>query len=266
MTISLPRSVRLAIWWSARPTEPGDDAVGAWARRTVRIVATDDEPHTVRTVGGDVTPLLTYLTDLAGASGGAAAVLPTPGHPGPVPADVAGAAITAGECVLLDLSVGARALVPHVTRFGSHLETGHLVAWQEYAVPGWRSAFAAQVGTVAEAERVLRGTLAAAATTLEELDLARDRPDLGDVLAQIREPALLDRTLPPTADARRAALLALGMRLRAVADLATRDDGAAVTAVQGNRRRAVLLELDEAARRAISAATAVPVHREAGLV
>lgn len=266
MTIFLPRSVRLAFWWSVRPAEPGGDAVEAWARRVVRVVAADDEPHTVRTAGGEEIPLLSYLSQLAGASGGAAAVLPTPGHPGPVPAEVAGAAITAGECVLLDLSVGARALVPHVTRFGSPFEVGHLVVWHEHAVPGWRSAFAAQVGTVAEAERVLRGTLTAAAATLEELDLARARPDLGDALARIREPALLDRTLPPTADARRAALLALGMRLRAVSRLATQDDGAAVTAGQGDRRRAVLLELDEAARRAIAAATAVPGSRDAGLV
>lgn len=265
MTIFLPRSVRLALWWAARPAEPGEDAVGAWARRAVRAVEGDDEPHTVRTADGEETSLRDHLTALAGATGGAAAVLPTPGHPGPVPAAVSGPAITAGECVLLDLSVGPRALVPEVTRFGSEQEVGHQVRWTEHRVPGWRAAFAAEVGTVADAERALRSTLAAAASTLEELDLARARPDLGEALARIREPALLERTLPPTADARRAALLALGSRLRAIAELAARDDGAAVSAGQADRRRAVLLELDAAARRAVAAATAVPGPRDAGL-
>ena len=266
VTLHLPRSVRLAIWWSARPPAPGTDAVDAWVRRTVRAVEADDEPHTVRAVTGEVRALRGHLTELAAASGGAVALLPVAGAPGPIPAAAAGAAISAGECVLFDLSLGASALVPHLTRFGSDLDSGHRVEWEEIAVPPWRSGFAAHVGTVADAERSLRGTLAAAATTLEALDLARSRPELGEALARIREPALLDRALPPTADSRRAALLALGVRVRTVVELAGRDDGAAVTAGQADRRRAALLALDEAARRAIAAATAVPGPRESAWV
>lgn len=255
--MELPRSVLLAAWWSARPVAPhaAPDTVDAWARRARNAVESDDEPHLVRALTGEERTLHEHLTALAAGPGGAAAVLPRPGHPGPVPAPAAGPAVAAGECVLLDLPDAARALVPQVTRFGSDLEPGHLVGWQEIAVPRWRTAFAAEIGSLADAERAVRTTLATVATALEALDVGRAGPDLAEALERLREPAT-SRGLPRTLDGRRVALLALGTRLLAIVDLAGRDDGAAVTTGRADRRRAALGELDLAARRAVAAACA----------
>ena len=100
-----------------------------------------------------------------------------------------------------------------------------------------------------------------------KLDLLRGM-GFTDVLGVERNPAVAGAArarghqvvspedLPRTLDGRRAALLALGTRLLAIVDLAGRDDGAAVTGGQADRRRAALGVVDLAARRAVAAACA----------
>lgn len=246
--LDLPRSIHLALWLPhVRSTTT--------VERAAAVVQHDDEPHTV--VGDDGAPG-PDLTDLLEQWGGGArqvtAALPVPGDVVGVPARVSGAAVDAGECVLVTTEAGSFAAVPVVEEFGSAAEPGHLVRWQVSAVPPWSLAVVGAVGTLAEAERELRGALLTATDALDALGTAQWRPEASEALDALRATPW---HLPPDLDQRRARVLALAARLRLVVGLATADEGGAVNLWQSDQRSAALRHVDHAARRALCAATLV---------
>ena len=253
--LALPRSVLLALWLQGVGTGSGP------LQRALAAVQGDDEPHEV-SAGDDAGLAGDALADLftAWASGArdVAAVLPAPGDLAGVPAAVSRAAVDAGECVLVRTAAGSFAAVPTVEEFGSALEPGHLVRWEVTTVPDWRTALLASLGSLADAERELRLALISATEALASLDVARWRPDAADAIAALRSDTGLRWPVPPELDGRRVRVLASAARLRAIVSLATADDGGAVNLWQADQRSTALREVDRAARRAMSAATATP--------
>lgn len=258
---ALPRSVLLALWLA----EPGPGS--GPVQRTLDAVQGEDEPHRV-VVGDAAVPGLAdaatgpggaTLADLVAAWGSGprvvAAVLPAPGDPAGAPAAVAGPAQASGEAVLVSTPGGDFAAVPEVERFGSVYEAGHLVTWRVHAVPAWRTALVGHVGTLADAERELATALTRATEALVALDVARWRDDAAERIAALRTAPDLRPLLPPGLDPRRVRVLGTALRLRAIIDLATADDGAAVNLWQADQRSTALRDVDRAARRALAAAT-----------
>lgn len=248
---ALPRSALLALWLrSGRSGRADDEGLD----RAVRAVERDDEPHVVTGALGDV-----RLTDLVGAWwGGAravAALAPVPGDVGGVPPEAAAAATDVGECVLVTTPAGSWALVPEVGEFGSELEPGHLVTWHVTAVPPWTTRVLGAAGTLAEAERELRTALVVATQALDTLDVARWREDAAEAIAGLRSGGAPEWQLPHDLDPRAVRVLEQAVRLRAIVDLASVDDGGAVNLWQADQRSTALREVDRASRRAISAAT-----------
>jgi hypothetical protein len=248
--------VLLALWLA----EPG--AGSGPVQRTLDAVQGEDEPHRVVVPASRLAGLAdgtATLADLvaAWASGPrtVAAVLPAPGDPAGAPAVVAGPAQEAGEAVLVTTADGDFAAVPVVTRFGSVYEPGHQVTWHVHAVPDWRTPLVGQVGTLAEAERELTVALTRATEALTTLDVARWRPDAAERIAALRSTPDARGVLPPGLDPRRVRVIGSALRLRAIVDLATADDGAAVNLWQADQRTTALRDVDRAARRALAAAT-----------
>jgi hypothetical protein len=67
--------------------------------------------------------------------------------------------------------------------------------------------------------------------------------------------------VPDGMDPRAQRMVALATRCRTIVDLALADEGGSVTAAEADRRRAALLPLDRAARRALVAACSHPFGR-----
>lgn len=241
-TFALPRSVLLALWL----TGSGDPD------RAVAAVQDDDEPHAVDADGERCT-LPEWWTWL-GTVEEAAVVLPVPGEPVAAPPAVSQDAVLAGECVLLRAGTRTVAAVPHVEQFGSAYEPGHLVTWRAVAVPDWRTAVWAQVGTLEDAERDLRQGLLTATEALTSLGVERWRPDAADAIAGVRDGALPEHRLPRGVAPQRLRVLSSAARLRGIVELATQDDGGAVNTWQADQRATALREVDRVARRAMAAA------------
>lgn len=244
-SLTLPRSVLLALWVQLVAHGSGP------LERAVHAVQGDDEPHTVTgEVSGNLADLVAAW---AGGAREAAALLPVPGDVAGVPTEVSHAAGAAGECVLVHTSTGSFAAVPQITTFGSVYEPGHLVTWAVRRVPDWRTALLG-TGSLAQAERDLRGALVAATEALAALDVARWRPDAAEAIAALRSDVAWP--VPTRLDARRLRVLIAAARLRAIVELATADDGGAVNLWQSDQRSTALREVDRAARRAMCTATA----------
>ncbi len=236
----LPDSARLALWFTAwvRGAASLDDARDA--------VVAGDAAHDVVGLDDESVPLIVALGRLrAERATGAGVALPEPGDPlglaGP-PAFNA-EALEAGEAVVLrgtDLG-----LVP--------VRAGAGVVWRCLPASSRR-----QVPDLPEADTGLRAALPAAADALADLDVARWRPEVADELLALRRTG--DLPVPPGTDARAQRVLSLAARCRRIVALALRDDGGAVTATEADRRRAALLPLDRAARRAAVAACEPPVE------
>jgi len=278
----VPRSIRLAAWGTAVLT--GDAPIGA----AVAAVTRDDEPHQVeahlagpanprpqREPAGqawtaaagmaamaevaDLADLLAHFRD-AGVPG-LRAVLPAPGDvlglPGPP--EFNRLALAAGECVLTDPGAvgrpvrpaGQSGVVPEVTVFGSAWEPGAMVTWALRPVNVSRIT---AVGSLAEAERELREALATGTQTLARLDVARWREDAADRVAAVRDGGLPRDTLPPSAPARAAQMLATAARVRAIVEIAREDDGAALSGHEAEQRAGTLRALEAVTRRAMAAA------------
>lgn len=251
--LDLPRSALLALWLHG---------VDATPRRTVVAVRGDDEPHDVT---GPSVPLGTSLDELvagwlAGAAQ-AAAVLPVPGDVAGLPAEVAEAAVEAGECLLVHANGRSWAAVPEVEQFGSDLEPGHLVTWQVEEVGDWQLRLPGAVGTLTEAETALRGAMREATDALASLDVARWRPDAAEAVASLRADVDPQWPLPSGLAPRALRVLVTAVRLRAIVSLATADDGGAVNLWQADQRSAALRHVDHAARHAVAAATAAAGRR-----
>jgi hypothetical protein len=259
-TLPLPRAIVLALWLQALAPRP-DSPVSpeeALLRRAAAAVRQDDEPHTVEGMDGTTT-VLDLLARWTRTPVEVCAVLPAPGDVLGVPAPASPDATDAAECLLVQSTSEAWALVPEVTEFGSVYERGHLVTWRVTPVPAWRTQVLAAVGSLADAERDLRRALLTATEALASLDVARWREDAAEAIASLRSTTPPDWPLPAVRgenEARRVRVLAQGARLRAIVDLATADDGGAVNLWQADQRSTALREVDRAARRAMSAASA----------
>ncbi|WP_456817286.1 hypothetical protein [Cellulomonas sp. URHB0016] len=245
-TLELPRSVLLALWLS----EPDADRPAL-----LRAVQADDEPHTVRGDDDETPGPLARLLDRCGdRPRDVAAAVPAAGDPASVPASVSGAALEAGECVLVRTPGACLAAVPTVERFGSAIEPGHLVSWRLHEVADWRTGVLGTTGSLADAERELRQGLIDATEALVRLDVARWRPEAAEQIAGVRDAQLSTRRLPDGLDGRRVRVLASAARLRDIVALAARDDGGAVNLWQADQRSTALREVDRVARRAMAAA------------
>ena len=106
---------------------------------------------------------------------------------------------------------------------------------------------------VADADRELRTTMAAAADQLARLDVAVWRPEVADALMDIRRSAQVD--LAPFASPQSARLAEDALRAGTIVALAGADDGGAVSAREASERSAALRPLDRAVRAAVVAST-----------
>ena len=242
--LDLPVSVLLALW-APLPSSFG------W-----RVVEGPDGAHDV-VDGGDgragspshesapagAVPLSRWL-EAARPLYRCAAVLPCPADPLPGLA----LALEVGEAVLLEGGPGSAIegrsvlLVPYTS--------GTSVTW-------WAHAFAASPPPfdASQARRQVHAATEEAIGTLTELDLARERPELAELLTDLVTAVLDPRLVPPSLDGRRRDLLERSLRLAAVCELALDDDGAAASAREAGRRHEVLRRLLVTARRGASAAT-----------
>lgn len=249
----LPRSVLLALWLDARPSD------GRALDRALRAVQRDDEPHTVSGWADTEVSLRDAMSAWSRHPIVSAALLPAPGDVAGVPAAVSAAAIDAGECVLVEAEGRSFAVVPVVEQFGSDLEPGYLVSWHVRDVPSWRTAVLGQIGSLADAERRLRTGLAQATEALAALDVARWRPDAAEAIVGLRSTAPADWGPPSSLDPRRANVITTAMRLLTIVRLATEDDGGAVNLWQADQRSTALREIDRVARHALAAAATSPL-------
>ena len=235
MTTLLPPAARLA-WW-------GTAWLGGHAVTDLVLDAVigGDATHVVAGLPGvDGTATLVEglaeLRRLGATSFGAA--FPAEGDPlglgGPAPFNRE--ALDAGEAVVVD---GAGlGLVPR--------RTGAAVVWTAH--PAARR----QLPDVGEADRELRRGLLATAEALAGLDVARWRPEVADRLMDLRHRAPL--TAPDGVPARCVDLAARGLQATGIVELALEDDGGSITAYEVEQRRAALVPLDRAGRRALTAA------------
>ncbi len=229
----LPPSARLAWWGTAwlRGHVGPDDLLDAVLGTDVahRVLAVDGVP------GGLVATLAALRREGATQVG---AAFPVAGDPCGLggPRELTDAALDAGEAVVVT-EAGA-ALVPR--RVGPTVEWTLLPAARRPLVD------------VGEADRDLRAALLTAANRLAELDVARWRPEVADLLLDLRERDPL--TAPPGVPARCVGLAARALRAREVVDLALADDGAALSASEARARRDALDPLARAARHALVAA------------
>lgn len=237
---ALPDSAAFALWFTA------------WCRGLVSLdaardaVVGDDAAHDVLGLPGteDSVPLILALGALRAERATAAGLaLPDPGDPlalGGPPAFNA-EALEVGEAVVLSgVDLG---LVP--ARAGRGVVWRCLPAHERRPVPD-----------LAEADTELRATLPRVADALAVLDVARWRPEVADELMNLRRGA--DLELPTGTSARVRRMVALALRCRGIVALALADDGGAITAAEAEQRRATLLPLDRAARRALVAACSRP--------
>jgi hypothetical protein len=158
----------------------------------------------------------------------------------PAPGDLVGlggptsfnhAALDAGEAVL----VGHVGLVPH--------EDARTVVWQAHPVD--EAPWVDERETASE----LRVALIDVTKRLVDLDVAAWQPEIPDLLLNLRKRAPLP--LPPGYDARRTDTIERAVLCLDIVQLATTDDGGAVSAYEIDLRRAALNNLDRASRRAL---------------
>lgn len=236
----LPASARLA-WWGT-----------SWLRGHVvtdlllDAVIGADATHTVAGLGalglseGDAAE--TLVTGLARLRAEGATSL---GAAFPVEGDLLGlggpralnaAALEAGEAVLA--GGAGLGLVP--------VRVGAAVTWMAY--PADRR----QLPDVGEADRGLRAALLETAAELARLEVARWRPEVADLLMNLRHRHPV--TAPPGVPARCVELAARGLQAVEIVEFALEDDGGAVSIAEARGRRDALVPLERAGRRALVAA------------
>ncbi len=236
MTLLLPASARLAWWGTAwlRGREVTDLVVDA--------VLGEDATHAVAGLpGADGTETLVGALGRLRALGatGFGATFPAEGDPVGLggPPVFNGDALEAGEAVVV-LGAGL-GLVPH--------RTGAAIGWTVHAAAERR-----QLPDVGEADRDLRAALLASAEALARLDVARWRPEVADRLMDLRHrPALV---APGGVPPRCTDLAGRALQASEIVELALEDVGGALTAHEIEGRRAALVPLGRAGRRALVAA------------
>jgi hypothetical protein len=244
---ALPAAVRLA-WWGT-----------AWLRghvvadHLIDAVVDQDATHLVAFADSGAEPLVTGLGRLRSAGADAlGAAFPAEGDPvglgGPVAFNAA--ALEAGEAVV---AVDAAAfvvlgLVP--------ARVGAAVTWSVM------DAERRQLPDVGEADRALRSALPEAADALAGLEVAQWRPEVADRLMAELDKRVRHRprlVAPPGVPPRCVELAARGLQALEIVELALEDDGGALTALEAEARRAALLPLGRAGRRALVAAASPEV-------
>jgi hypothetical protein len=237
-------SVRFTVWTNAMLTGACDPDTAA------QKILGDDVGHHVAGLAGHPEPAtLPVALNLLRAAGTTQAhlALPVPGDPIGLagPPSFNEAALETGEAVVL--TGPELGLVPSYV--------GPAVQWS--VLPA-ASPVLADFG---EADRGLRLALISAAESLAALDVARWKPEVADALIDIRK---IGRgrgdDLAPGYEPRAVKTAATARRCLAIADAALDDDGSAVTGAEADARRRALLDLAAAARRALVAACAPPVH------
>src|SRR5699024_4927938 len=170
------------------------------------------------------------------------------------------AALATGQALLSGPPGGAPGMVhvavPVEHTFGSQWEPGELLSWEVTTEPVEGTGWVPPVVTMAEARTGLAQALDLAIETLLSMDVARWREDAAEDIAMLGSDELPDdlmAQIPLPWDHRRLAGLARAVRRRAVVDLATQDDGAAVNFWQADQRTAALRHVDAAARHALAA-------------
>jgi hypothetical protein len=240
---ALADSTRLALWFTAwcegfASLDEARDAVVA-----------EDAAHDVAGLPGrdGTLPMILALGALrAERATGAGLALPEPGDPLGLagPPEFNAEALEAEQAVVLTgVDLG---LVP--------VRVGAGVVWRCLPARTRR-----QVPDLAEADTALRAALPRAADALADLDVARWRPEVADELMALRQTE--DLGMPAGMAPRAQRMVALATRCRRIVDLALVDGGGAVTAAEAEQRRAALLPLDRAARRAVVAACDRPFGR-----
>ncbi len=222
---ALPLSATLCVWLDAvraGTAGPDDlaDAVRGDAPRSL-VVGLPDR---------DVVELLELPAVLRGPL---SLALPAPGDPVGLagPAGLNRAALETGEAVL----VGDLALLPE--------DDARTVVWR--ALPAARAPYVDE----RETATALRLALQDVTTRLVDLDVAAWRPEVPDLLLNLRHRPPLP--LPPGLDPRRRETLERAVLCLEVVELAGGDDGGSVTAYEAQRRREALGDLDRAARHAL---------------
>ena len=238
----LPAAVRLA-WWGT-----------AWLRghvvadHLIDAVVDQDAVHLLAHPDAAAEALVTGLGRLRSAGADAfGAALPAEGDPVGLggPRAFNAAALEAGEAVVVLDAAGfpVCGLVPSWV--------GAAATWT--VLPAERR----QLPDVGEADRALRSALPEAADTLARLEVARWRPEVADRLMDLRHrPGLAP---PPGVPPRCVELAARGLQALEIVDLALEDDGGAITALEAEQRRAALVPLGRAGRRALVAAASPEV-------
>jgi hypothetical protein len=237
----LPVAGRLAAWGGAAlagDVSPDDAAA--------QVSGPDDAGHRVSGLPDEAAPVnlayaLVRLRTL-GATG-LRLVLPRAGDaaglPGPpefnVQALARGAAVLTEGAVHLGLLPDAR------------------VAWAAHPV----SDDPRTSPSLREAERALSAAMREATELLTRLDVARWEPAAAEALAHQARTAR--PALPVSAPPQAHHLLAMGLRVTGIVELARQSEGAAVSAGEMRARARALTELDSAARRAVEAACSAPV-------
>lgn len=232
-TGAVPPEGLLAAWGTAAVTgmcslDEAADAVAARHDAAHRVAGLPREP-------GPVT--LAYALGRLRALGAVALrlVLPRPGDPSglPGPKDFTEAAVERAAAVV---ATGAGLGLIHEGRG----------RWTAYEVVTDATAPI----SLRQARRDLDAAVREAAAVLAALDVARWDPAATHVLPGRATAS----PLPPSADPEAHTLLAQGLRIEAVARIASASDGAALSATVMAARSRVLRDLDAAARRAIEAA------------
>lgn len=262
--LDLPVSVTFALWL---PTVRDRET----ALRATRALARPDEHHEVRARGAEPAPRTSappVLSDLFAALAPVrevAAVLPRPGDPMGAPPARSADLFDAGEGLLLRRQDGrgtevCTIVVPARQTYGSVYERGEIVTWTvdedvTELLPA-PSLLLAGVDSLSQARRDTQLAMTEAVEALEDLDVARDRPDIADHLLDLSLATFPDHLVPSGIDPRRLDVLERAARLMAIVALATEDDGAAVTAWETHRRSSALAQVERAARHAMCAASA----------
>ncbi|SFI63730.1 hypothetical protein [Nocardioides psychrotolerans] len=109
-----------------------------------------------------------------------------------------------------------------------------------------------QVPDVGEADRALRAALLHASEDLAALEVAKWRPEVADRLLNLRHRTTY--VAPPGVPDRCIDLAARGQQALEIVEIALEDDGGALSVVEIEQRRAALVPLERAGRRALVAA------------
>ncbi|HEU0102935.1 MAG TPA: hypothetical protein VFR07_11515 [Mycobacteriales bacterium] len=248
-----PRSALLAAWGAAWLA--GDASLPELLER----VCAHDDVHTVTGLADAVLPLDRAVARLrAAGTSRLRVVLPAPGDlvglPGP--GAFTRAAVEASEGVLFLRPDGAgTGLVPTLTAHGSPFDgTVTTVDWAAYDV----DAAGPDPGPfLHDAEHDLRRGVLEVATALQDLDVARWRPEVAEALADLRRQArsgIGEDELPGGYPPRARDLLVRARQLGAVVQLALQDQGGAIDTRESLERERALRSLGGLVRRARVAA------------